>query len=266
MNINIRFPLFALFVLLLGCSSVLPQRPSDRPAEKRVPNYQINLWIVDGSKYFVTIISPNQNGQIEASALHSLITDLPAGADRFNQPNNVFPKVVVEAEPTVSMLDFWNPITLFRLDHTEISVSIPTGLPSGGNVLLTVPWTSPRPRATIKPNPLFLVVTVTEDGDVSLNNQQTGTLADSEPLTKRLQQIFREREVNGVFREGTNEIERSVTIVMPMGDRRFSDLETIARAVWLPGGGPIDLVLDNPLVMDDPDPLVLPPVSPRRRP
>ena len=111
--------------------------------------------------------------------------------------------------------------------------------------------------------------TLATDGKLSLNNEPAGTLPNSGPLSKRLQEIFREREANGVFRERTNEIEKSVTIVMPMSSRKFSDLVTISKAVWLPGGNPIALVMDDTLadsVDVRKDLLDLPLIPPRKKP
>jgi hypothetical protein len=144
------------------------------------------------------------------------------------------------------MLDFWNPITLLPRGRTEIRVAIPTGMPTGGEVLLAVPWEVTEPTLDVKPNPLWLVVTVADDGKLSLNSEPAGSLSNSVPLTNRLKELFREREVNGIIRPGTNEIEKSVTIVMPMSDRKFSDLVIIARAIWLPGGDRIALAMDDP--------------------
>lgn len=277
MHMDIRYPTLALFVLIIGCSNALPQKPAGRPAVKRtqvtkpaaarrIPLYQINLKIADGAKYYVSIISPDQNGRIQAPDLGSLITDLPTGADRFNQPNNVFPRVVVEADPNITMLDFWNPITLFRRNRTDISVSIPV---ETYRTTLIVPWTSPKDQVDIKPNPLRLIIKLDDDGGLSLNNEPVATLTNTGPLGKRLLEIFREREVNGVFRESTNEIEKSVTMVMPMSSRKFSDLITIATAVWLPGGKPISLVMDDPLadsVDERKNLLDLSPIPPKKKP
>ena len=68
-----------------------------------------------------------------------------------------------------------------------------------------------------------------------------------ESLTDRLHDIFRDREANGIFREGSNNVEKSVVIVLPMGHHRFSELITVARAIWLPGGDRISLVMEHPL-------------------
>jgi len=279
-NMNIRYSMLALFVLVIVCSTVLPQKTSGRAGVKRTPNtkpasprripdYQINLKITDGSKYFVSIVSPDQSGRLNASDLNSLITDLPTGADGFNQPNNVFPRVVIEVTPNVSMLAFWNPITLFRRGRTEIIVPVPTGIPNEADILLAVHWKVPEPNVDVKPSPFLLIVNVADDGKLSLNNEPAGTVSNTDRLVTQLKDIFKEREDNAVFREGTNDIEKSVTIVMPMSSRKFSDLVTVAQAVWLPGGDRISLAMDDPLggdaggfVNDRKDLLNLPPIPP----
>jgi hypothetical protein len=252
---NFRYLSLLLLILIIFCGNTLSQKSTRRvvpatpykPATaKRYPDYQINLKIADGPKYFVSVISAEQEGQIQPSALGSLIADLSKKGDALNQPSNVFPKVIIQASPNVTTLDVWNPITLFRRG-TEISVSIPTGMPSGEEILLTVPWEAPVATFDIKPNPLWLVASVAENGDLLLNNEPAGTVSNTGPLTKRLQEIFKAREDNGVFREGSNEIEKSVTIVMPVSSRKFSDLMSIARAVWLPGSDRISLTMDSPL-------------------
>ena len=274
---NIRYLSVALFVLLMAGLESLPQNPSVppplkgtpliKPATKRIPDYQINLKVTGGPKYFASVVSPDQGGNIEAAALGSLITDLQTGEDPFDPPD-VLTKVLVEAEPNVTMIDLWNPIMQFRRGRVDISVSIPTGSPPGYEVPLAVPPELPEPDFDMKPHPLWLVVTLAADGTVSLNNEPFGTLSNTGPLSKRLQEIFRVREETGVFREGLNEVEKDVTIVMPMSTRKFSDLITIARAIWLPGGDRIALALGHPLtsVNERKDLLILPPIPPRKKP
>ena len=68
----------------------------------------------------------------------------------------------------------------------------------------------------VKPNPLTLVININRDNRaVSLNNEPTGTVDDGDPLTNRLKGIFKDREANGVFRENSNEIEKTVFIKAP---------------------------------------------------
>src|SRR5215211_7775404 len=54
----------------------------------------------------------------------------------------------------------------------------------------------------VKPNPLTLVVAINKDTKaITLNNEAAGDVSDASPLTGRLEQIFKEREANGTFRQ-----------------------------------------------------------------
>jgi hypothetical protein len=73
----------------------------------------------------------------------------------------------------------------------------------------------------IKPNPLTLVVAIDrETKKVTLNNSEAGDVSDPSMLTQKLQAIFQQREANGVFREGTNEVEKTIFIKSSPGDHR----------------------------------------------
>jgi len=70
-----------------------------------------------------------------------------------------------------------------------------------------------QPQVDIKPNPLTLVITIDKNTKkVRLNNDDAGDVSDASALTDRLKAIFTQREQNGVFREGTNEVEKTVFI------------------------------------------------------
>lgn len=64
-------------------------------------------------------------------------------------------------------------------------------------------------NAVVKSNPLKL----------RLNNEAVGTTDNPSVLTKKLEEVFDGREENGVFRVGTNEVEKSVHLE---GDRSVS--------------------------------------------
>jgi len=87
------------------------------------------------------------------------------------------------------------------------------------------------------------------------------------PLTNKLIKVFREREVDGVFRPGINEVEKTVSIVMPLDGYGIPDLQRIAGAIILAGGDRIVLDID---AYFDPvlplSPLDLPPIPPKRKP
>jgi len=215
----------------------------------------------------VSVISPDYEGALNPLDLSAFITDLPTGADRANIPSNVFPSVVIEPGSNITMLDLWNPITLFRQGRTDITVDLPASVSGLNHLEVKVPWESSDPNTTVKPNPLMLVVKVMDDNTLTLNNERAGKLDDPGPLGTRLKDIFREREKYGVFRPGTNEIEKTVAIVMPMSPRKIEDLTKIVRVIQAPGGGPIELLMDDPVntVTERLELLVAPPI-PKKRP
>src|SRR5580765_5269408 len=71
-------------------------------------------------------------------------------------------------------------------------------------------------QVDVKPNPLTLVVAINRDSKaVTLNNDPFGDVSDPEKLTNKLREIFKEREANGAFREGTNEVEKTLFVKAP---------------------------------------------------
>lgn len=58
-----------------------------------------------------------------------------------------------------------------------------------------------------------------------LNNEEQGTTDKPSVLTKKLEEVFKDREENGIFREGTNEVEKTVYLA---ADRSVS-AEEIAK-------------------------------------
>ena len=96
----------------------------------------------------------------------------------------------------------------------------------------------------IKPNPLTLVATLASDGKLLLNNEVTGTVSDPERLRGKLEEIFKERENNGVFRERTNEIEKTVFLKVS-GPAKYGDFIKLVEAVKGAGAQPIGIQIDD---------------------
>jgi biopolymer transport protein ExbD len=106
----------------------------------------------------------------------------------------------------------------------------------------------PKPddvQANVKPNPLTLVVAVNKsDGGLTLNNESLGNVTDTAPLTERLSTIFKQREAEGAFREGTNEVEKTLFIKSPRSIR-YGDVVKVIDAVKVAGASPIGLQIDD---------------------
>ncbi|HBR57580.1 MAG TPA: biopolymer transporter ExbD [Blastocatellia bacterium] len=97
----------------------------------------------------------------------------------------------------------------------------------------------------VKPNPLTLVVGINRaTRGLTLNNESYGTVDEPEALTNKLLAIFKEREINDVRREGTNEVEKTLFIKSPKLVR-YGDVVKVIDAVKLAGAEPIGLQIDD---------------------
>lgn len=105
----------------------------------------------------------------------------------------------------------------------------------------------PKPEDTTvaKPNPLTLVVTINKsDKKITLNNLPAGDVSDASELTNQLAATFKDREAGGVFREGTNEVEKTVFIKSPRSVK-YGEVVRVIDAVKQAGAQPIGLQIDD---------------------
>jgi biopolymer transport protein ExbD len=97
----------------------------------------------------------------------------------------------------------------------------------------------------VKPNPLTLVVAINrETKNVTLNNEPYGDVSDLEKLTNKLREVFKARENEGVFREGTNEVEKTIFLKSPKSVR-YGDVVKVIDAAKAAGATPIGLQIDD---------------------
>ena len=97
----------------------------------------------------------------------------------------------------------------------------------------------------VKPNPLTLVVGINrETKAVTLNNEPAGDVSDASALTAKLEQIFKQRSDNGVFRECTNEVEKTVFIKAPKSVR-YGDVVKVIDAAKTAKASPVGLQIDD---------------------
>ncbi len=96
-----------------------------------------------------------------------------------------------------------------------------------------------------KPNPLTLVIAINRDTKaITLNNEPYGDVTDPEKLQDKLRAVFAEREKNGVIREGTNEVEKTIFIKAPKSVR-YGDVVKVIDAAKSVGASPIGLQIDD---------------------
>lgn len=96
----------------------------------------------------------------------------------------------------------------------------------------------------IKPNPLTLVVSIDKTGVLKLNNEPMGNVGDTNNLTNKLTEIFKDRESNGIFREGTNEIEKTI-FIKASRSLKYGDFVKVVNASKLAGSQPIGIQIDD---------------------
>lgn len=102
-----------------------------------------------------------------------------------------------------------------------------------------------QPQTEVKPNPLTLVISINaQTKAVSLNNEAAGDVSDASALTGKLADIFKQRTDNGVFRENSNEIEKTVFIKSPKSVR-YGDVVKVIDAAKMAGASPIGLQIDD---------------------
>lgn len=95
-----------------------------------------------------------------------------------------------------------------------------------------------EPQVDVKPNPLTLVVGINKETKaVTLNNEPAGDVSDASALTNKLLEIFKQRANNGVFREGTNEVEKTIFIKSPTSVK-YGEVVKVIDAAKIAGAQP----------------------------
>lgn len=95
------------------------------------------------------------------------------------------------------------------------------------------------------PNPSTLIATLDKDGKLMLyRNNDMGTISDTKKLEDTLAKIFKDREYNGVFREGTNEVEKTIYLKVSKSVK-YGDFIKLVEAVKIAGAEPIGIQIDD---------------------
>lgn len=85
-----------------------------------------------------------------------------------------------------------------------------------------------------KPNPLMLVVEIDENGKLSLNKIETGTISDLSVLSEKIKVLFDDREKAGIN-------EREV-VIDPQGKVKNEDLEKLIESLAGVKASPIRVI------------------------
>jgi biopolymer transport protein ExbD len=96
----------------------------------------------------------------------------------------------------------------------------------------------------VKPNPLTLVVSIASDSKIKLNKDEMGDTSDTSKVGGSLTQIFKDRESNLVYKDGTNEIEKTVFVKAPKSIK-YGEVVKVIDAIKLAGATPVGLQIDD---------------------
>lgn len=113
-----------------------------------------------------------------------------------------------------------------------------------GRIEVGLPFNPTEDESNIRPNPLMLVVTIEKNGALLLNSYSAGSVENPASLVDRLTEVFKEREAVGAFREGTNEVEKTVFIKASLS-LKYGDVMKVIDAVKLAGAQPINIQVDD---------------------
>ena len=92
-----------------------------------------------------------------------------------------------------------------------------------------------NPKTVQKPNPLMLVAKLDAEGKIILNYEPPMKISELKPF---LSNIFKDREENGVFAEGTNEVAKKIILVSEP-DVKYGDVVKFIDELYETGANPV---------------------------
>jgi biopolymer transport protein ExbD len=96
----------------------------------------------------------------------------------------------------------------------------------------------------VKPNPLTLVVTISNDLKLKLNQDDMGSVNDTGAISTRLSGLFEQRKRERAFRPGTEEVEKTVFVKAPRS-LKYGEVVKVIDAIKGAGANPVGLQVDD---------------------
>ena len=104
----------------------------------------------------------------------------------------------------------------------------------------------------LKPNPLTLVVSITPDLQIKLNQDPMGSVNDTSALAAKLQQTFQQRKTQHAYKVGMEtstvpedqKIEKTVFVKAPRA-LHYGDVVKVIDAIKGAGASPVGLQVDD---------------------
>ena len=105
----------------------------------------------------------------------------------------------------------------------------------------------------LKPNPLTLVVTISQDLQIKLNQDNLGSVNDTAPLAQKLALTFKDRKEQRAYKIGMenrtdlkedDRIEKTVFVKAPRA-AKYGDVVKVIDAIKGAGASPVGLQVDD---------------------
>jgi biopolymer transport protein ExbD len=105
----------------------------------------------------------------------------------------------------------------------------------------------------LKPNPLTLVVSISPDLQIKLNQDSLGSVNDTAPLAQRLSQVFQQRKEQHAYKtdmatrtdvKEEDRIEKTVFVKAPRA-AKYGDVVKVIDAIKGAGASPVGLQVDD---------------------
>src|SRR6266850_2946003 len=105
----------------------------------------------------------------------------------------------------------------------------------------------------LKPNPLTLVVSISNDLQIKLNQDNVGSVNDTSQLSQRLAQLFQQRKEQRAYKPGmetrtdlpeSDRIEKTVFVKAPRS-LKYGDVVKVIDAIKGAGASPVGLQVDD---------------------
>ena len=195
--------------------------------------FVLNLY--GGPTATLRIESVNRH-DIDIKTVSALFDRLDPSAKPKQKQPALEPVIELNVNPALTVSSVLEQVeTLRRPGNNRIRIK-------AGNGYLIIPALAiQRPP---KPNPLILVVDLSETGAISLNGEQFGSITDLASLAGKLADVFNARKENGVIRRGTNQIDTTVLVKVNPA-RTYFDVENLVTHIRKAGSDRIVFCTDD---------------------
>lgn len=256
----------ALFVLagLLSCSKIMPERNIDYSGGRVFVNLPRDLRNAETDRNLdkpaAVVVSLPSNDEIyvgterTASAKDDLRFKLRQLLQDQTEPDRIVYLAAGFTNDYGAVVGVCDAIRRQGVSRVGLlAINVDKNLP--GRILVELP-AEPDPNedlSRLKSNPFTLVVSISKDLKLRLNQDDIGSVNDSAPLSQRLQQVFQQRREMRAYEPGLEtrtdltedeRVEKTIIVKAPRSIR-YGDVMKVVDAIRGAGASPIVLQLDD---------------------